>query len=152
MMGSPFPLKSYNSVLQGPCHLWWSFNYKCGAPGWFSQLSVQLFLKKRFNLFIHERHRKRGRDIGKGESRPHAGSLMPTSGSLILMLWFLNPGTPGSHPEPKADAQPLNYPGIPNVQLLVSVQVMIWWLWESCPSPSSPVPPHPMKNIKSFKK
>ena len=25
----------------------------------------------------------------------------------------LNPGTPGSHPEPKADAQPLSHTGIP---------------------------------------
>ena len=25
----------------------------------------------------------------------------------------LNPGTPGSHPEPKADAQPLSHPGVP---------------------------------------
>ena len=24
----------------------------------------------------------------------------------------LDPGTPGSHPEPKADAQPLSYPGV----------------------------------------
>ena len=26
----------------------------------------------------------------------------------------LDPGTPGSHPEPKADAQPLSHPGAPN--------------------------------------
>ena len=26
----------------------------------------------------------------------------------------LDLGTPGSHPEPKADAQPLSHPGIPN--------------------------------------
>ena len=25
----------------------------------------------------------------------------------------LNPGTPGSHPEPKASAEPLSHPGIP---------------------------------------
>ena len=25
----------------------------------------------------------------------------------------LNPGTPGSHPEPKADIQPLSHPGVP---------------------------------------
>ena len=29
-------------------------------------------------------------------------------------MWVrLHPGTPGSHPEPKSDAQPLNHPGIP---------------------------------------
>ena len=27
----------------------------------------------------------------------------------------LNPGTPGSHPEPKANAQPLSHPGVPSV-------------------------------------
>ena len=27
-------------------------------------------------LFIHERHTERGRDIGRGRSRPLAGSLM----------------------------------------------------------------------------
>ena len=39
-----------------------------------------LFLK-RFYLFIHERHRlrERGRDTGRGRSRPHAGSLMQDS-------------------------------------------------------------------------
>ena len=26
----------------------------------------------------------------------------------------LDPGTPGSHPEPKADAQPLSHLGVPN--------------------------------------
>ena len=47
--------------------------------------------------------RERGRDIGRGRrSRLHAGSLM----------WDSIP-SPGSYPEPKADAQPLSYPGIP---------------------------------------
>ena len=30
----------------------------------------------------------------------------------------LDPGTPGSHPEPKADAQPLSHPGVPGLYLL----------------------------------
>ena len=30
----------------------------------------------------------------------------------------LNPGTPGSHLEPKADAQPLSYPRHPTIQVL----------------------------------
>ena len=30
----------------------------------------------------------------------------------------LNPGTLGSHPEPKADAQALSHPGVPHVQVL----------------------------------
>ena len=36
---------------------------------------IYLFFK-RFYLFIHERHRERGRDIGRGRSRLHAGSPM----------------------------------------------------------------------------
>ena len=44
------------------------------------------------------RDTERGRDIGRGRSRLPVG---------------LNPRTPGSCPEPKADAQPLNHPGIP---------------------------------------
>ena len=28
----------------------------------------------------------------------------------------LNPGIPGSHPKPKADAQPLSHPGVPHSQ------------------------------------
>ena len=31
----------------------------------------------------------------------------------------LNPGTPGSRPEPKADAQPLSHPGVPLEMSLV---------------------------------
>ena len=57
-------------------------------------------------LFIHERHRQRGRDIGRGRSRHPAGN--PDVG--------LNPKTPGSHPEPKAEHSsskpprcPMNY-------------------------------------------
>ena len=45
---------------------------------------------------------ERGRDIGRGRSRLLTGSLM----------WDSIPG-PGSHPEPKADAQPLSLPGAP---------------------------------------
>ena len=46
--------------------------------------------------------KERGRDKDRGSSRPLAGSLMQNS---IPRL--------GSHPEPKANAQPLSYPGIP---------------------------------------
>ena len=34
-----------------------------------------IFFFLRFYLFIHERHRERGRDTGRGRSRLHAGSL-----------------------------------------------------------------------------
>ena len=40
---------------------------------------------------------------GRGRSRLPAGNLMQD--------W--KPRTPGSQPEPKADAQPLNHPDIP---------------------------------------
>ena len=32
----------------------------------------------------------------------------------------LDPRTPGSHLEPKADTQPLSYPGVPRTPILVS--------------------------------
>ena len=54
-------------------------------------------------LFIHERHTERGRDIGRGRSR------LPDAG--------LDARTPGSWPEPKADAPPLSHPGVPHSAL-----------------------------------
>ena len=36
------------------------------------------------------------------------------AGSLQGARCGLDPGTTGSQPEPKADAQPLNHPGVPN--------------------------------------
>ena len=51
-------------------------------------------------LFTHERHRERERQREKQAPRrePDVG---------------LDPGTPGSCPELKADAQPLSHPSIP---------------------------------------
>ena len=46
--------------------------------------------------------RERGKDIGRGRSRLLTGSL----------IWDSIPEM-GSCPEPKADAQPLSYPGVP---------------------------------------
>ena len=34
-----------------------------------------------------------------------------------------DPRTPGSHPEPKADAQPLGHPGVPILQSIVRFSV-----------------------------
>ena len=64
-----------------------------------SSVSCQtlLFFFKRFYLFIHERHTERGRDTGRGREMG------------------LDPRTPRSRPEPKADAQPLSHPGVPSV-------------------------------------
>ena len=45
---------------------------------------VHFFLFKIFYLFIHEGHTERGRDIGRGRTRLHAGSLMWDS---IPALW-----------------------------------------------------------------
>ena len=45
------------------------------------------------------RDTERGRDIGRGRNR------LPDAG--------LDPRTPGSRLEPKADAQPLSHPGAP---------------------------------------
>ena len=50
----------------------------------------------------------------------------------------LDPGTPGSRPEPKADAQPLNYPAIPTLRILKRIYLqnrisasgnMMWTGW-----------------------
>ena len=54
------------------------------------------------------RDRERGRDIGRGRSRLPAEE--PDA--------ELDPRTPGSRPEPKADAQPPSHPGVPVCFLL----------------------------------
>ena len=48
------------------------------------EMSSSQFLKESFYLFIHERHRETGREIGRGGSRFPAGSL----------TWNLIPGPP----------------------------------------------------------
>ena len=63
-------------------------------------LSFYFFLKI---ALIHERHTERGRDTGQERSSLPKGS--PNVG--------LDPGTPGSRPEPKAEVQLLSLPGIP---------------------------------------
>ena len=49
------------------------------------------------------RDSEREAETGRGRSGPHAG---------------LNPGTPGSRPEPKAVTQPLKHPDVPDVSFL----------------------------------
>ena len=59
---------------------------------------------KRFYLFIHERHREKGAETqAEGEAGSKQGAGCGT-GSLI----------PGSHPEPKTDAQLLSHSGNPS--------------------------------------
>uniref|UniRef100_A0A8C0LB18 mitogen-activated protein kinase kinase kinase n=1 Tax=Canis lupus dingo TaxID=286419 RepID=A0A8C0LB18_CANLU len=73
-------------------------------------LNVQLGRMKietnRFYLFIHERQRERERERQRHRQREkQAPCREPDVG--------LYPGTPGSCPEPKVDAQPLSHPGVP---------------------------------------
>ena len=67
------------------------------------------FLKKHtfIHSFIHSSERERQRHM-QGEKQ--APCKEPDVG--------LDPGTPGSHPELEAEAQPLSYPGIPIVIFL----------------------------------
>ena len=60
-------------------------------------------LKKNVYLFIHERHRERQR-LRQTEKQAPCGESDEE----------LDPRTPGSRPEPKADAQPLSHPRCPH--------------------------------------
>ena len=70
-------------------------------------------------VFIHERDTERGRDTHRQREK-QAPYGEPGAGP--------NPRTPGSHPEPKADVQPLSHPGVPNAA--VSNVKMVPLLWE----------------------
>ena len=68
---------------------------------------ISQFLRRRRDfflkiLFIHERHRERQRHWQREKQAPRRE---PDAG--------LDPGTPGSRPEPKADTQPLSHSGVP---------------------------------------
>ena len=75
-----------------------------------------------FIYFFHKRHTERGRNTGRGRSRLHARSTM----------WVgVDPGSPGSCFESKADAQPLSHSGVPVLIFYSSyrkhmVNVSIW--------------------------
>ena len=60
-------------------------------------------------MFIHERHREREEQRHRHREK-QAPSGEPDAG--------LNPRTSGSRPEPKADTQPLSYPGAPVVDFI----------------------------------
>ena len=81
-----------------------------------SHLSFYFFsLKTFFFSFIHERHRERQRQA-EGEAlhgEPDAG---------------LDPGTPGSQPEPKAEAQPPSHPGVLTLTILEGVLPFTYYL------------------------
>ena len=67
-----------------------------------SFLSFIFIIFLRFNLFMREKQRHRQREKQAPCGEPSVG---------------LDPGTPGSHPEPRADTQPLSYPGVPVTSL-----------------------------------
>ena len=72
------------------------------APG------LKNFLKHLIYLFMRERERETGGGRSKAPYRePNVG---------------LDPGIPGSHPEPKADDQPLSHPGVPELEYLQTLQ------------------------------
>ena len=68
-----------------------------------------LFFFKIFNFFIHERQRE-----AETQAEGEAGSLWGARCGL-------DPGIPGSWPEPKTDARPLSHPGVPVLGILQEV-------------------------------
>ena len=72
-----------------------------------STLPLSIF-KDFIYLFMRDSERE-----AETQAEREAGSLRgPKAG--------LHPRTPGSHPEPKTDAQALSHPGIPNPALLLT--------------------------------
>ena len=65
---------------------------------------INIFL--RFYLFIHGRQREGQREKQVPCREPKAG---------------LDPRTPRSQPEPKADAQPLSHPGVPHFSVIIDI-------------------------------
>ena len=65
---------------------------------------IYIYILKGFFLFIHERHKEKERQRHRQRDK-QAPCRKPNVG--------LDPRTPGSHPESKADAQPLSHPGVP---------------------------------------
>ena len=85
-------------------------------------------------LFIHERQRQKQREKQAPPREPNAG---------------LDPRTLGSHPEPKADAQPLGHPGIPPFGFVRrSMELLIPCLFVSREIPRMVIPTgsHPLGN------
>ena len=77
------------------------------------------FFKKRFYLFILERERAREKQSHR--QREQQGAQCGTR-------WSDDPGTPGSHPGPKAGAKPLSHPGCPQVTFSGSRLWPVQWL------------------------
>ena len=75
-------------------------------PLYYNILWTMRFSFFKILLFIHERHKERGRDIGRSRSRLFAGSIM----------WDSISGPSRSQPELKVDAQPLSHPDAPTMR------------------------------------
>ena len=86
----------------------------CGLPRMPTKDPVVFegYFLKRFYLFIHDRHGGEGQRHRQREKQ--APCREPDAG--------LNPGTPGSCPEPKAGAKPLSHPGTPNLRGILVTQ------------------------------
>lgn len=67
---------------------------------------------------MHETHRKTETQAEKQAPRRQRNAA-------------LNPGTPGSRPEPKAAAQPRSHPGVPFSLWFWFAFPSIWWCWTS---------------------
>ena len=76
-------------------------------------LSVYLFMRNRERESERQRYRQREKQVPC--RKPNMG---------------LDLGTPGSRPEPKADAQPLSHPGIPKHTHFRENQKI--WIWFGC--------------------
>ena len=71
----------------------------------------------KFCSFIHERQRRGAEErLGHRQREKQALCKDPDVG--------LDPGSPGSHPGPKAGTKPLSHPGIPRVVLYLRTFVM----------------------------
>ena len=79
------------------------------------------FIFLRFYLFIHKRHRERKAEI---QAEGKAGSLQGARcGTQFQIL--------GSHPEPKAEAQPLSNPGVPCDEFLKQTIQLITFMFDT---------------------
>ena len=68
-----------------------------------------------YYLLIHERHRERERERERERQRHRQREKQAPCGDPDAGL---DPRIPGSCPEPQADAQPLNHPGVLGMFLL----------------------------------